>query len=249
MKRIVISLIALYIITSPVYGKEKPKLIDKQKALKACGFTEGIFSRKNKILNDLDDTIKKEIGIIEGNKQINTVEELLTAVHYSDFVPKDEKYRSVFFKEMSSGTETALKLGAMWLKKRVDTAQYYQNALDYICTKSKVTESEIFKYYQEAITAEIDRIVAMVLENTPRRLYTYKPEKGKVTVNAIDLIKNYYITPTSDNYKKLVEACKYFAHKGLRSDKYMFCFRAMLKIIGHLSPGLRRKVIRDIKKF
>lgn len=248
MKRIIIPLIAVYIITSPLYGINAPKLIDKQKVMKACGFSDGSFSQKNKMLNELDDKLKTEIGKIEGKEHIDTTEEFLTAVSCSNIKIKNEKYLSVFYKEMSAGKENGLKLGSMWLKKRVDTANDYQNAIDLICKESKVKEAEIFEYYREAITAEIDRIVSRVLENTPRKLYTFKPAPGKVAVNAIDLIKNYYITPTGDNYKKLVEACKYFAYKGLRSDKYMFCFGAMLKIIGHLSPGLRSKVVRDVKK-
>ncbi|MCP4131275.1 MAG: hypothetical protein GY754_09865 [bacterium] len=245
---IALSTLLLFVFTCAASAAEKPKLINTQKALTAYGFPGGSFSKNNKIIKSIDDSIKEKIGTTESKPAIDTGEEFLTAAFYSDITIEDERKEKTVMIEMASGKEGALKLGSMWLRKRIDTASYYDSAIKFICEKSEVTEAEIMAYYREAMSAEIDRIVRMVLKNTPRKLYTFELEPGEDTVNAIDLIKEYYFAPTRKNYENLVKACRYFGIRGAYSYKHRVCFDAMIKILGHLSPGLRDKVVKDLKK-
>jgi len=226
----------------------KPKLINKQKALKAYGFTRGIFNKNNRIMKSIKKKIVKKIGKTEFTSKIDTAEEFLMAAFYSEIEIKNNRNKKLLIREMSTHQEGGLKLGAMWLRKRIDTSNYYDSAIKYICKHSNVKKSEIMSYYREAMSGEIDRIVRIVLGRTPRSHYTIEFKPGTKTVNAIDLIKTYYFAPTRYNYNRLMKACKYFGMKGSYSYKHRVCFNAMIKIIGHLSQGLKSKIIRDITK-
>lgn len=229
-------------------------LIDTARAMRAYGFSDGTFNAQASIVEKLKSGVVEKVGAFENAPVIDTKEEFLTAAFYSKLEPEKPEMKAVISQELSTGSSGARKIGAMWLKKRVDRGKTYNDVISYISTSSNLTEEQLLAYYREAISAEIDSIVASVMKDIPRKYYSYfrdgDPENtsSENNVNAIDLIKEYYIQPSEGNYKNLVSAVRYFGKKGTESQRGLVRFRAFVSILEELSPHLKEQITKDIFK-
>ncbi len=137
------------------------RLVDNQKVLIHYGFKNGLFNLKddsNDVVFDLWDI---DVGIekTEGDPDfMDTFEEFFTIIYYSPIEITDPTAKAEIEKEIPHTKEGAMKLVAMWLKKRAENltnSENYLKVIEMIKQKSGISDVEIKDYYDRAITAEI----------------------------------------------------------------------------------------------
>lgn len=248
---------AFFIIVIPIFllSQEDTNVHfpDSSRAMKAYGFSAGTLNTHAEIITKLKKEVSEKVGTFELTKAIDSDEEFLTAAFYSDISVEDENSKSVLTEELSVGRNGGILLGALWLKKSVDTGSSYEEALSYIEKKSDITRDRMESYYRAAISSEIDRVTVLALKDIPKRYYDYvinenDGKEGEKT-NGIDLIKEYYMYPTQDNYKRLLQAVYHFGQKGLSSKRDLVRFKAFISVIDTLSSGLKKRITDDMDKI
>jgi hypothetical protein len=229
--------------------------INTDRAMKGYGFSDGKLKTTADIVNKIDEGIAKDVGSFENSEKLDSEEEFLSAAFYSTLKVEKPEMQKIITEELSVGSNGGRKLGAMWLKKRVDMGKPYDTALSYIEKQSNLTREQLLTYYRAAISSHIDSIVRQVMTNIPRKYYNYimngdesENNPDAVTVNAIDLIKEYYLEPTDVNYNNLLDAVEYFGKKGTESQQGLVRFRAFISIIEKLSPNLKEQLTNDLFK-
>jgi len=247
----------MFVFFCPLIRAQLPSsnpFINTARILNACDTTESDFRANKALFEDAGADEVRQIGTFEGGAEIDSTAEFVTLVFYSKHTPKDAAKARVLIEELSAGNAGAARVGAMWLKKRVLDGKMYEEAIAFIQNKSKISEQELLEYYRAAVSAEVDAVVERVMKDIPVAFYSYFREgdaaegAGKTKVNAIDLVKEYFVYPSKENYEKLLDAVRHFGRVGAASDRGMVRFKAFIRIIDILSPRLRQQLSDDIFK-
>jgi len=174
------------------------RLLDVNRILKSYGFKGGEISfASNSPVHKLDFLSQMTYGAIEETGAIDTAEEFITAVYYSPIELSASAKKSILA-ELPEGKTGALRLAAMWLKKRAEEdGTGYIKAIEIIKEKSGITESEINTFFAAAIEKEVMK---------QGKVYLGKYYSGDKLKDAVRPLVEYYINPTKENLEKLDDA-------------------------------------------
>jgi len=187
--------------------------------LKNYSFTSGKFDKFEAMAftPEMDSKIRTNVGSIEGNANIDTPEEFITAAYYSP-IQISSKAQTAIDKELPKGKEGAFRLASMWLRKSAENPANkpgYMNALNIIMTRSNISIDEITNYYAKSIEKEI----MAKGQKTMGRLYSKDELKNSVLKPLID----YYLNPTDANLNMIAMT----AYKSKNTGKYFDTIREL----------------------
>lgn len=172
-------------------------------------------------------SINKQVGRIEGGPSIDTAEEAATA-----FIINDP---SLLTKDL------AMQACTMWYMKWAENPGNCNNwikAIKIIMDKAGIrSEDEVKGYYARAIQEKVEDIVA-------RRFSGPIGAEQKDQVSRV--VTQYYINPSQENYKKLVELGTAIFKKAAIDNSYRVNSLAFYETLDDLSPTFRNKVHHDL---
>jgi len=172
------------------------RLMNINNILRACKMHQ--FSNSSAIVADVDIGDNTGIASAEGEDSIiDTQEEFITAAYYNiKILPANAQ--KVISAELPKGKTGALRVAAMWMKKRAEEFDSgYIKAIEIIKEKSGITESEINTFFAAAIEKEVMK---------QGKVYLGKYYSGEKLKDAVRPLVEYYINPTKENLEKLDDA-------------------------------------------
>lgn len=243
------SVVFILLVSTVVAQENEPTqatYINISRVLMACGVSSASIRVDAEIERNLDAEDIRTIGSFEAGEHIDTPAEFVTAVFYSKHIPRRIEDHQILVEELSIGRMGGIRLGAMWLRKRIDDNQDYDKAIEYIKRKSELSDGDIQSYYRDALSAEVDEAALRIIGDSPRKRFTYGEAPSEK--NAIDVLKNYYVEPTDSNYKELLTAVDALGKADQKIPANRVRFVQFVRIIEKLSPDLRKRIAKDIYK-
>ncbi|NPV02766.1 MAG: hypothetical protein HPY53_15440 [Brevinematales bacterium] len=199
-----------------------PSLINQVFILKTYGFTAGYYTPENPLTSKVDPRIEIEFGKIEAETNIDTAEEFITAGWFHPFTLNSVNM-SGLERELPHTEYGALKLCAMWMKKRAENkgmVEIGEKLRDYSSGYSEVIEKIMHPYGLSHGTVDDYYRIAVrdsILKSGHRDLgYAFSSDilERSVLMPVID----YYMNPQRENFDRIVRANVYFLKQYIRND-------------------------------
>jgi len=199
-RKLVLTVIVSMLLPTTIFAQGDDGFLNANRVLSLYGFKGGNFDPSEDMVYDIETATAGRTSDIEGNKYlIDTQEEFLTAAYYCPVEIVDATAKIEIEKELPHTKQGAIKLVAMWLKKRaenLDNSANYLKIIDMIKEKSGLTYEDAKAYYDRAITVEI-------LKWGKKYFPNYSEQQLEKTV--LPKLIAYYQNPAEPN---LIEAVK-----------------------------------------
>lgn len=201
---------------------DMPSLLNQISILKSYGFSAGYYIPENPLTSKVDPYVELEFGRIEAEENIDTAEEFITAGWFHPFTPRPDDM-TLIEREIPHTRNGALKLCAMWMKKRAenkglfivgeklrDYSPNYTNVIEKIVSAYGLRRGAAEEYYRIAIT---DRILM-----SGGRELGYAFSRDTLEQSVLKPVIDYYIDPRRENFDRIVGANVYFMKQYMRNE-------------------------------
>jgi hypothetical protein len=241
MKKVLLLFILLNIFTSGNSAEYSYRLPDKAWILNVLGFPNGVFDKNEDLVSSLSFACDMAFLAVDGNREVlDTEEEFITANYYSPPESTSEEIKEKLDKELPPNEEGALRLIAMWMKKKVEdrnNSENYNKVIGAIKARASLNKEETVKdYYGKAITKEINKFGKIV--------FGAKYTEKELTETILKTVIKYYMLPSMDNYKSMTAE----GMRLVKTDRSGILSEGFFKVLSFMNEGLCSRVKTSIDR-
>jgi len=201
---------------------DMPSLLNQIFILKSYGFTAGYYTPGNPLILKVAPNVELEFGRIEAETNIDTAEEFITAGWFYPFTLKSAD-RNGLERELPHTKSGALKLCAMWMKKRAENkgmVEIGEKRRDYTSNYNEVTEKimRVYGLSHGAVDEYYKIAVKDSILKSGNRDLGYAFSSDTLERSVLKPVIDYYLNPGRENFNKVVSARIYFTKQYFQNE-------------------------------